>query len=344
MNYDDCLRDGEKVPSRPHSKEPDRLPASHGTSRRQWLAAGAAGIAASLSHPAVGRSVGAAAAPSQRFKLSLNTSTIRGQKKTLPEIIELAAAAGYDGIEPWIAELESYREGGGDLAELRRRIEDAGLEVVNAIGFAPWIVEDASARRSGLEQARRDMDLVRQIGGRCIAAPPVGAHREGHVELDAAAERFAALVDVGRQSGVAPQLELWGFSKTLSRLCELLYVAAAAKTGDFGILLDVYHLYKGGSDFESLSLVGGQVMHVFHVNDYPAQPPRESIRDADRVFPGDGVAPLERIFRTLAHSGFDGYLSLELFHPDYWKRDAGEVCREGFRKLQAALAGAAEGP
>ncbi|WP_332912262.1 hypothetical protein [Algoriphagus boritolerans] len=34
------------------------------------------------------------------FKFSLNTSTIRGQKLSLPQIIELCAKTGYDGFEP----------------------------------------------------------------------------------------------------------------------------------------------------------------------------------------------------------------------------------------------------
>ena len=35
-------------------------------------------------------------------------------------------------------------------------------------------VEDADRRRKGLEQARREMAMVAEIGGRRMAAPPVG--------------------------------------------------------------------------------------------------------------------------------------------------------------------------
>ena len=329
----------ESIERRPNSSR--RSAGADSPSRREWLATGAAGIAASLVHPNVGRSVGAAAAPAHRFKLALNTSTIRGQKKSLPEIVDLAARAGYDGIEPWINELEAYRRDGGDLGDLRKRIEDAGLEVVSAIGFPQWIVDDDSDRQAGLEQARHDMGLVRSIGGSRIAAPPVGA-RDTVIELDAVAERFASLVEVGRREGVEPQLELWGFSKTLSRLSELLYVAAESAATGFGVLLDVYHLYKGGSGFNGLSLVSGEAMHVFHVNDYPSTPPRSTIRDADRVYPGDGTAPLGDIFRTLSRTGFDGHLSLELFNPTYWSRDAETVCREGLERIESALASAAD--
>ena len=36
------------------------------------------------------------------FRYCLNTSTIRGQKLGFIREIEIAAQAGYDGIEPWI--------------------------------------------------------------------------------------------------------------------------------------------------------------------------------------------------------------------------------------------------
>jgi hypothetical protein len=31
---------------------------------------------------------------------------------------------------------------------------------------------------------------------------------------------------------------------------------------------------------------------------------------------------------------FEGYLSIELFNPDYWKRDALQVAREALGKMQ----------
>ena len=78
-------------------------------------------------------------------------------------------------------------------------------------------------------------------------------------------------------------------------------------------------------------------MHVLHMNDYPAQPPRAQINDAARVFPGDGVAPLSLVLRTLHEGGFDGFLSLEVFNRDYWRQDAHLVARTGIQKMRAAV-------
>ena len=83
-------------------------------------------------------------------------------------------------------------------------------------------------------------------------------------------------------------------------------------------------------------MLGPGSIGIFHVNDYPAID-RGKIADQDRVFPGDGVAPLADVLRTLRQIGYTGHLSLELFNREYWRRDPHEVARTGLEKLRAAV-------
>jgi sugar phosphate isomerase/epimerase len=289
-----------------------------------------------------------AADPKPGFRYCLNTSTVRdkdGKSRPITELIDIASKAGYDAIEPWISELDDYVKSGGTLEDLGKRFKDAGLAVPDAIGFAEWIVEDADRRKKGLEVAKRDMEKVARVGGSRLAAPPVGATGGGSkrddpkftqpiVDLVAAADRYRALIDIGEKMGVTPIVEVWGFSKTLRRLGEALLVAAESGSAKGCVLPDVYHLYKGGSDFAGLSLLSASAVGIFHVNDYP-KIDRDKITDADRVFPGDGIAPLKDVFAALRASGYSGYLSLELFNRDYWKRDPHEVAKTGLAKMRA---------
>jgi sugar phosphate isomerase/epimerase len=269
------------------------------------------------------------------FRYCLNTSTIRGQKLSLVEEIDIAAKAGYQAIEPWIDEIEVFVRSGGSLSDLKKRISDRGLAVASAIGFAEWIVDDDVRRGKGLERAKVEMDLVRQIGGKHIAAPAAGAAEVSNIDYLRAAERYRSLLEVGDQMDVVPQVEVWGFSKTLQRLGQAVFVAIESQHPKACVLPDVYHLYKGGSEFAGLKLLSGAAIHVFHMNDYPADPPRETIGDGDRVYPGDGVAPLPEIIQTLRDINFDGYLSVELFNPNYWQLNPLEVAREALAKTQA---------
>ncbi len=251
----------------------------------------------------------------------------------------MAARAGFAGVEPWIEEIEASVAAGVSLADLRRQAGDLGLSIVGAVGFARWIVSDPREREAGLEHLKRDMELVAGIGGAHIACPPIGAHEPGSPRptIDEIAARYVAILELGRQTGVTPIMELWGFSQTLGRLSELLAVAAEAGQPDTCLLLDSYHLYKGGSGFGGLPLLNGAALPVFHINDYPADPPREKIDDSHRVYPGDGVAPLGALFRTLQAIGFGGYLSVELFNPGYWRLPPETVAGEAIEKTRRAV-------
>lgn len=311
---------------------------THPLTRRDWLATSGLAVTGGL---AITGSLPAAAPPRPaptRFRYCLNTSTIRGQSLGLVEEIKLAGKTGYSGIEPWIREIETYERRGGSLKDLRKRIEDAGLKVESAIGFAQWIVDDPQKRAAALEQARRDMDRVKQLGGTRIAAPPAGATGQTDLDLLAAAARYRALLKVGESIGVTPQVEVWGFSKTLARLGEAVLVAVESGHPRACVLPDIYHIYKGGSEFTGLSLLAGPAIHCFHVNDYPANPPRTKISDADRVYPGDGIAPVTQVLRGLHEKGHPVALSLELFNRSYWKQDPEEVCRTGLRKMKQSVA------
>ncbi len=267
----------------------------------------------------------------------LNTATIRGQRLGIVEQVALAGEAGYGAIEPWVSDLREYREAGGSLSDLRNRIADAGLAVPSAIGFARWLADQQARREAGLEQAKRDMELVAAVGGTGIAAPPAGMTKRRGLDPRVVGQRYRALLAVGEQAGVVPVLELWGFSQTLCRLGEVLMAAVESGHPDACVLLDVYHLYKGGNAFESLRLLGPNTCPVLHMNDYPAKPPRETIGDGDRCWPGDGVAPLGRILGDLYGVGFRGWLSLELFNKAYWRLPAKEAVTTGLKKMKAAV-------
>lgn len=251
----------------------------------------------------------------------------------------MVARAGWQGIEPWISELEAVDKQPGGLEQLAKQLSDLGLAMPSAIGFSQWIVDDNAQRKAGLEDARRCMRLVRRAGGKRIAAASIGAHTPESrvIPNDVIAERFAALAAIGREEGIEPELELWGFSTNLKRLDTVKQVYRMASAAGSSMLLDTYHLYKGESDLASLSDIKATELGVFHVNDYPDMAPA-SIADKDRVFPLDGIAPGGKIIRQLRKSGWDGYVSLELFNPEYDQLPIELVIRTGLEKTKTLLA------
>ncbi|WP_309122549.1 sugar phosphate isomerase/epimerase family protein [Paenibacillus sp.] len=266
------------------------------------------------------------------FRTALNASTLFPFRLTLPEQIRVAAEAGYEGIEFWMKDVDAYLEHGGTLAELRRYAGDAGIVFANAIAFWKWADLDERERAGGLELAVREAERLAELGCFSAAAPPFG-QVEGS-SLERIADCYGELAGRIRPLGVDPLLEFWGRAKALSRLEEAIVVADRSGVPEAKLLLDPFHMYTGGSSLETLSRLSGDRIGIVHVNDYPADPPRETIQDRDRVFPGEGVFSGERFASTLHGAGYRGFVSLELFIPDFGDRSALEVARRGLEALK----------
>jgi 2-keto-myo-inositol isomerase len=269
-----------------------------------------------------------------KFRFCLNTSTIRGQNPGIVRYIEIAAKAGYDGIELWVEDIKKFVDEQG-APTLRRHLESNKLKAENAIGFAPWMAMDESRSEAGFRQMEEEMTMLASIGCHRIAAPAIG--NDGPIDLLAAGDKYRRLLELGQKTGVRPQLEFWGAFKPFHHLGQTLAVAAAANHPDARILADVYHLFRGGSGYDGLKLLSGQSIEIFHMNDYVNTIPREQQEDKDRVYPGDGAAPMRQILTDLSNMGGEKVLSLELFNRTYWEQDPLQVAKTGIAKMKALV-------
>lgn len=270
------------------------------------------------------------------FRYCLNTSTIRGQNPGLLKYIEITSKAGYDGIELWVEDIKKFIEEGNSASKLKKILEDHGLKAENAIGFAPWMSPDEEKSHAGFAQMEEEMEMLAEIGCTRVAAPAIGT--QAPLDMMKAGQQYKRLLELGRNTGVMPQLEFWGAFPPFHHLGQTLMVAAVADDPDARILADVYHLFRGGSGYDGLKLVNGQAIEIFHMNDYVDSIPREQQEDKDRVYPGDGAAPMKQILTDLYNMGGEKVLSLELFNRDYWAQDPLEVAKTGLNKMKKLVA------
>jgi 2-keto-myo-inositol isomerase len=310
-------------------------------SRRNVLGGAVAALGAVVASSTVGEAQASRPAsartrpPNEPFGYCLNTSTIRGNNLDIVGVVNAASKAGFHAIEPWITELDRHTSGGGTLKDLGKRIADAGLTVEDAIAFNSFLDDDDARRAASMEKLKVDMDKVAQIGGTRIAAPP--GNNRAAVSLDNAAKYYREALEMGEKMGVQPLLELWGTHPVLGPLSHGIYATVAAGRADASLLLDVFHLYKSGTPFTSLRQINGASLHVMHLNDYPRAADSSALNDGNRIYPGDGVAPLGQILRDLRDNGFRGYLSLELFNREYWARSADENLKTAMEKIRATV-------
>jgi sugar phosphate isomerase/epimerase len=301
-------------------------------SRRQLVKT--AGVAAAASF--IPQSLSSTIVNSEKanFRFCINTSTISGQKPGVLKYIDIAAKAGYDGIELWVRDVVEYLNQGNSISSLKKQLSDNRLTVENAIGFATWLVDDDDQRNAAFAQMKEEMGIMAQIGCKRIAACPKGLIAGNPLDLFKSGERYKQMIELGRQTGVMPQLEFWGHSQTLFHIGQAMMIAAIANDPEVHILADVYHIFRGDSGFESLKMLNGNVIEIFHMNDYVTSIPREQQADKDRVYPGNGSAPMKQILTDLSNMGGTKVLSIELFNPEYWQQDPSLVAKTGLEKMK----------
>ena len=269
-------------------------------------------------------------------RFAMNASTLRGYNLTLLDQMKAMALSGFRGYEPWMKDIRAAKSD-GTLGDVRRIARDSGVSFINGIAFGQWVNPDPKIRAAGLEETKSDMALLAEIGCPCIAASMFGMQKPGspNLPLEAIAERYVAVLDLGKKMGVRPLLEYWGHSVNLFRLEDALEVVRLTGRDDAAVLADVYHTYRGGGSFDTYRNLSAKLLPVLHVNDYPSYPYREQLKDPDRVWPGDGNAPWRKIFSDLDAVGADPWLSIELFNPAYWRTYPGKTLAQGFERLKA---------
>lgn len=265
------------------------------------------------------------------FGYCLNASTIRGTP--IARQIEVAALAGYGAIELWFADVDTHLVAGGTIAELRRALDDRGLSVPTLIYLGGWFdVAEAAWPRLKAQCVRR-LEEAAELGARHVIAGPPG----GRADVPHGATRYRELLDVGTSVGSLPAMEFLGFVEQFNTIESALEVVELAGHPGGTIVLDPFHIFRGGGSVESIARLRGEQVAVAHFNDTPAQPVRELQHDANRVWPGDGHLNLRRYLELLRQIGFRGWLSLELFREELWARDPLEVARLGIEKMRAVV-------
>ena len=266
-----------------------------------------------------------------RIKYCLNASTIM----TTPILrqIEVASAAGYEAIELWHDHIDTFTSEGGRVSEIRTAVDDHGLAVPTTIYLAGWFDSQGDEYMANLDECKRRMTDSAAIGAPHIIAGPPG----GTTDYELGAVRYRELLELGRGIGVKPAMEFLGFVDQLNTIEDALEVMLGSGDPDATTVLDPFHIFRGGGSVESISLLSENQIAVSHFNDVPANPPREIQHDKDRVMPGDGEFDLARYLELLLATGYDRYLSLELFREDLWQQDPLDVAQRGMAKMKGVV-------
>jgi L-ribulose-5-phosphate 3-epimerase len=253
---------------------------------------------------------------------------------TVSEAVGLFASIGLEGIEIiWDDDYRcALRKGArpGELDELGRRLEDAGLGMCCLTPYMTGIDSlDPGTRRRDLEDFRRCIDAAHRLQAPCIrvygGAYQPGEDRQRRPQLEGAlVESLAALGPAAAGAGVVLAVETH-FNTLTCTATETAALVRRVGHPNVRVLYDQPNLeFSEGEPFrEALKLLEGLIALV-HVKDLVYKKGvtggfrssrvvtvNESERRVSSRIPGEGIIPWPEILPALAAQGFGGWLSLE---------------------------------
>ena len=261
------------------------------------------------------------------MKTSIATVSLGG---ALAEKLAAIAAAGFDGVEIFEADVLAAE---GSPADIGRMVRDHGLEIVAFQPFRDFEGMPEPQRARGFERARRKFELMQELGAaRILVCSNVSPSSLGGI--DRAAADLAELGRLAAGFGIEVGFEALAWGRHLSDYRDAWEVVRRADHPNVGIILDSWHVLARGLPVEPIRAIPADRITFVQLADAPKL-------DMDllqwsrhfRNFPGQGDLPVDGFMRAVEATGYDGWLSHEIFSDRFRMASPRRIAEDGERSL-----------
>ena len=260
------------------------------------------------------------------------------------ERVDAAVAGGFRGISLWGRDYERARADGLSDADIRALLADHGLEVGELDPAWWWLpgasevhVPDAADTMKVFCYDERAMFAIGDaVGARSLNATDVFG---GAWSVDEAAAAFAGLCDRAGEHGLLVHLEGLPWSQ-IPDVRTAWEIVRRADRVNGGIVVDAWHFFRAGADFDALSAVpGGNVLGI-QLDDGPARAEENLVRATlhDRLLPGDGDFDLAALIAALREIDAVAPIGVEVFSDELHARGAVAAARAAGDATRRVLA------
>ena len=218
---------------------------------------------------------------------------------TPPELVYIAARAGYDAVSPRFIPMHVPGEftqspvGKSQIQATKTALKTTGLKVL-----------DVELARLTEDVDPRDFVPALELGGELEAQRMImSAWTKTRDDRNFLIDVYAETCDLARPYGISVDLEFPTFSR-LRTLGEALDIVRAADRPNGGILVDTLYLHLSRVDLAELLHIPSELFHFLHVSDcLPGiADTREGMiqlaRDA-RLYPGEGWIDFKGIIERM---------------------------------------------
>ncbi len=246
---------------------------------------------------------------------------------------ETAGRLGFAGAGFVHDDLVRAREtiGYGELSSILKAngILDLEVEILT-----DWFAD--GERRAASDAVRRDLlEAGEKLGARHLKVS--GDFNSPAVSLDQMAEDFAGLCRDAAEVGLPVGIEVMPFTN-LSTLDAAMRVVTASGANNGGLLLDLWHMERGGVDFAAIAALPKGAIVSIEIDDAAADVVGDLWNDTlhHRLPCGEGSFDIPGFLQAVATAGYDGPVGVEIIARDHRKRplrEAAAIAIESARRF-----------
>jgi sugar phosphate isomerase/epimerase len=193
--------------------------------------------------------------------------------------------------------------------------------------YPSFIDPEPNYRQVRIDHTRRALSLCAELGAPHITTEPGGPIAEGQSRrqaIDLFVEALKPLADHAHDCGVLLLIEPEP-GLLLETTDQYLEVAERVNAPSIGLNFDVGHAFCVKEDLPAaIAKLAPQTRH-YHVEDISAA------RVHHHLVPGTGAIDFAEVFRAIGRTGYDGWVTVELYP---FQDDPDAAAREAFRVLK----------
>lgn len=250
----------------------------------------------------------------------------------LSEKLEVAAAAGFDGVEIFENDLVA-----SDLRpeEIRRRVQDLGLTAEMYQPFRDLEGWTGIDRERAFDRVQRKFDLMERLGCDLMLLCS-NAQRESSAEDVHIIDDLRHLGELAQARGIRIAYEGLAWAPHVHDHRHAWRIVQGVDHGAIGLALDSFHSLARGIPSSSILDIAGDRIFFVQLADAPRmQLDYLSWSRHYRNMPGQGALPLVDYVAALMSVGYAGPLSLEIFNDRLRAGSARMAADDGMRALLA---------
>lgn len=249
------------------------------------------------------------------------------------------AKAGITAAEPDLVKAREFETANGP-GSARRLMDDLGLVAYSSTNQLR-LDETSEARVQAVEDLKWKVAMAEALGATRLVIPSTASAEHVLADYEELKANLYECAEIAKPHNVALMVEFTRNSKLINNLRTSLDVVRALNHPNLKFMIDLYHFWAGPSKFEDLDLIEPGEIHHVHFADTPRNPPVEVAEQKDRAFPGEGIAPLQKILNKLVEKGYNRALSLELFDMDIRRTDPAVIAGRALDTITPFIRGVA---